>query len=371
MLYLCCRVKTGLIIGYAYEPKDVEHTVTIRCLCLDDKLGVAVRLRGKMVQKGVMPYVFMHNHIVNGLCKIDFLERADLVVKEMLEFGPRPNCATYITLIKGYCVVNGVDRALYLFSTMAYAGIMPNRVTCSILVHALCEKGLLIEAKRMFKEVLKDDDEKDIPDLVTSTIFMDSLLDPFTYNILIGARWKEGKISEACYTLGVMSNIGIMPDQITYQLVIRGLCFDGEIMLAFGVSPNIFTYNALILAQVKRENFYGACSLKEEMISKGLFPDMVTYNLLIGAACNFRPLDYALQLYHEMVKGGYEPDLITYTELVRGLCIRGKMKRAEELYHADNVQEAVQVDPVGSKFWTRKELILTPRLGSLDQDMLS
>ncbi|KAK7381242.1 hypothetical protein VNO78_33779 [Psophocarpus tetragonolobus] len=428
-----CLVKIGLTIGYACEPKYAEHTATIRCLCLDGKLGAAVRLREKMAQKGVKPDVFTHNHIVNGLCKIGLLEKADLVVREMLEFGPRPNCATYNTLIKGYCVVNGVDRALYLFSTMAYAGIMPNRVTCSILVHALCQKGLLIEAKRMLEEVLKDDDEKYIPDLVTSTIFMDSyfkhgaiiqalslwnemlqnctkvdvvaynvlingfcksqqinlaygyacemfkkglLPDAFTYNILISALCKEGKISEACYTLGVMSNMGIMPDQITYQLVIRGLCFDGEIvraknllwcmlnnlmvpkpliwnliidlygryndlnnafftrdqMLAFGVCPNVFTYNALILAQVKSENFYGACSLKKEMISKGLFPDLVTYNLLIGAACNFRRLDYALKLYHEMVKGEYEPDLITYTELVRGFCIRGKMKSAEELY---------------------------------------
>jgi len=58
------------------------------------------------------------------------------------------------------------------------------------------------------------------------------LPDAFTYNILIGALCKEGKISEACYTIGVMSNMGIMPDQITYQIVIRGFCFDGEIVRA-------------------------------------------------------------------------------------------------------------------------------------------
>ncbi|KAG5106610.1 hypothetical protein JHK82_043580 [Glycine max] len=369
-----CLVKTGLTIGYACESKYAEDTATIRRLCLDGKLEAAVWLQGKMVQKGVVPDVFTHNHIVNGLCKIGLPDKADLVVREMLEFGPRPNCATYNTLIKGYCAVNGVDRALYLFSTMAYAGILPNRVTCSILVCALCEKGLLMEAKSMLVEILKDDDEKGIPDLVTSSIFMDSyfkngaiiqalnlwnqmlqnctkvdvvaynvlingfcksqlmnlaygyacemfkkglLPDAFTYNILIGALCKEGKISEACYTIGVMSNMGIMPDQITYQIVIQDFCFDGEIvraknllwyqMLDFGVCPNVFTYNALILAQVKSGNFH-------------------------GAACNIGRPDFALQLHNEMVQRGYEPDLITYTELVRGFCIRGKMKEAEELY---------------------------------------
>ncbi|KAG4950228.1 hypothetical protein JHK86_043467 [Glycine max] len=155
-----CLVKTGLTIGYACESKYAEDTATIRRLCLDGKLEAAVWLQGKMVQKGVVPDVFTHSHIVNGLCKIGLPDKADLVVREMLEFGPCPNCATYNTLIKGYCAVNGVDRALYLFSTMAYAGILPNRVTCSILVCALCEKGLLMEAKSMLVEILKDDDEK-------------------------------------------------------------------------------------------------------------------------------------------------------------------------------------------------------------------
>ncbi|KHN27336.1 Pentatricopeptide repeat-containing protein [Glycine soja] len=308
-----CLVKTGLTIGYACESKYAEDTATIRRLCLDGKLEAAVWLQGKMVQKGVVPDVFTHNHIVNGLCKMVFRTRR--------------------------------IWALYLFSTMAYAGILPNWVTCSILVCALCEKGLLMEAKSMPVEILKDDDEKGIPDLVTSSIFMDSyfkngaiiqalnlwnqmlqnctkvdvvaynvlingfcksqlinlaygyacemfkkglLPDAFTYNILIGALCKEGKISEACYTIGVMSNMGIMPDQITYQIVIRGFCFDGEIVRA--------------------------------------------KNLLWCAGCNIGWPDFALQLHNEMVQRGYEPDLITYTELVRGFCIRGKMKEAEELY---------------------------------------
>lgn len=228
----CCRenlclVKTGLTIGYACESKYAEDTATIRRLCLDGKLGAAVWLWGKMAQKGVVSDVFTHNHIVNGLCKIGLLDKADLVVREMLEFGPRPNCATYNTLIKGYCAVNGVDRALYLFSTMTYAGILPNRVTCSILVCALCEKGLLMEAKSMLVEILKDDDEKGIPDLVTSSIFMDSY-------------FKNGAIIQALNLWNQMLQNCTKVDVVAYNVLINGFCKSQLMNLAYGYACEMF-----------------------------------------------------------------------------------------------------------------------------------
>ncbi|GAU15176.1 hypothetical protein TSUD_09140 [Trifolium subterraneum] len=103
-------------------------------------------------------------------------------------------------------------------------------------------------------------------------------------------------------------------------------------MLAYGVLPNVFTYNALILAQLKSGNIRKAYSLKEKMPASGLRPDVVTYNLLIGDACNSERLDLAWKLLDEMQRRGCEPDLITYTELIKGFCIRRRVKKAEELY---------------------------------------
>nr|XP_025624699.1 pentatricopeptide repeat-containing protein At5g24830 isoform X2 [Arachis hypogaea] len=377
--------------GCTFVYNYTEHAATIRSLCLEGKLGAAMWLRRKMVQKGLILDVFTHNHIVNGLCRTGLAEEADWLIREMLEFGPHPNSATYNTLIKAYCIVNSVDKALYLFSTMTNTGIQPNRVTCNILVHALCEKGLLKEAKRMLEEILHDN-HNDIPNLVTSTIFLDYYFkngaiiqalslwnemllkctnvdvvaynvlingfcknqqtslaygyacemikkglqpDGFTYNILIHALCKEGKTGEACYILGVMSKMGVMPDQISYKIMIRGLCFVGNIakakellsymlsnaiitkplmwniiidfygrcrdrsnafftrdqMLAFGVCPNVFTYNSLILAEVKCGNFHDACTLKEEMIIK--------VQILFSTYCKRKRLFEAFNLYQQ------------------------------------------------------------------------
>ncbi|KAJ7970477.1 Pentatricopeptide repeat [Quillaja saponaria] len=160
------------LLGLTSEDIYSKHVTIIRGLCLEVKLGAALSLRWKMMQKGVVPDVFTHNHLVNGLCKSGDMEMAALLIKEMLEMGSLPNLVTYNTFIKGYCLIDKVDKALGLFSMMANSAIMPNKVTCNILVHSLCRRGILEEAIMFLEEVLNDND-KESPDLITSTIFMD------------------------------------------------------------------------------------------------------------------------------------------------------------------------------------------------------
>ncbi|XP_020968723.1 pentatricopeptide repeat-containing protein At5g24830 isoform X7 [Arachis ipaensis] len=72
--------------GCTFVYNYTEHAATIRSLCLEGKLGAAMWLRRKMVQKGLIPDVFTHNHIVNGLCRTGLAEKADWFIREMLEF---------------------------------------------------------------------------------------------------------------------------------------------------------------------------------------------------------------------------------------------------------------------------------------------
>nr|CCW28846.1 putative glycosyl phosphatidyl inositol transamidase like protein [Arachis duranensis] len=332
--------------GCTFVYNYTEHAATIRSLCLEGKLGAAMWLRRKMVQKGLILDVFTHNHIVNGLCRTGLAEEADWLIREMLEFGPHPNSATYNTLIKAYCIVNSVDKALYLFSTMTNTGIQPNRVTCNILVHALCEKGLLKEAKRMLEEILHDN-HNDIPNLVTSTIFLDYYFkngaiiqalslwnemllkctnvdvvaynvlingfcknqqtslaygyacemikkglqpDGFTYNILIHALCKEGKTGEACYILGVMSKMGVMPDQISYKIMIRGLCFVGNIAKA----KELLSY----------------------MLSNAIITKPLMWNIIIDFYGRCRDRSNAFFTRDQMLAFGVCPNVFTYNSLI-------------------------------------------------------
>ncbi|KAI4332998.1 hypothetical protein L6164_017856 [Bauhinia variegata] len=175
-----------------------------------------------MMQNSVLPDVFTHNHLINGLCRIGLTEKADWLIREMIELGPSPNRVTYNTLIKGYCRINNIDKALYLFSTMENVGIQPNRVTCNTLVHALCNKGLLKEANKLLEEILNDDDDdENLPDLVTSTILMDGY-------------FKNGSISQGLSLWDEMLQKGTKVDVVAYNVLIYGFCMSQEINLAYG-----------------------------------------------------------------------------------------------------------------------------------------
>ncbi|KAI3468390.1 hypothetical protein Pfo_025053 [Paulownia fortunei] len=126
-----------------------------------------------MVQEFRIPDVLTHNYLLNALCKSSDLGRAEWFVREMLCQGPSPTCATYNTLMNGYCLVNKADEALDLFSTMTSHRKRPNRVSCNIPVHALCQKGLLEDARELLDKILGNDNEWETSKLITSTILMD------------------------------------------------------------------------------------------------------------------------------------------------------------------------------------------------------
>ncbi|GFP79480.1 pentatricopeptide repeat-containing protein at5g24830 [Phtheirospermum japonicum] len=103
-------------------------------------------------------------------------------------------------------------------------------------------------------------------------------------------------------------------------------------MVEFGVVPNVYTYNALIHAQIRNGNIDKAHYLKREMLLVGVLPDLVTYNLLIGAACDLGDISFELQMYDEMLRRGCKPGIISYTELLKCYCMRSEMEKAEELF---------------------------------------
>lgn len=103
-------------------------------------------------------------------------------------------------------------------------------------------------------------------------------------------------------------------------------------MTTSGVLPDIYTYNALIYALTKEGKVAEANSLKTELVLNGFLPDVVTYNLLIAAARNFGQIHIGLLLHNEMLRKGYNPDIVAYTQLIKGYCLRCETKDAEKLF---------------------------------------
>ncbi|KAB5513722.1 hypothetical protein DKX38_027628 [Salix brachista] len=305
-------VKKG-ITGCALDANCAGNEAIIKDLCLGGKLGPALWLRSKMIQKGFVPDVLTHNYMVNGLCNMRKLEKADWLIREMLDKGPSPNCATYNTFIKGYCLLDNVDKALHLFSSMANSGTKPNRVTFNTLLHALCKKDLLTEGKKLLGKIL-DDDKKAASNVITSTILMDGSI-------------KSGDMVEALGIWDSMLEESTPMDVISYNVVIHGFCLARDMKLAYsyscqmlkrGLLPDVFTYNTLVSSLCKSGRLDEACYIHDVMLRMGVAPDEVSYKLIIQGLCVCRDVDKANGYLNCMLEKSLIPEPLVWNLIIDG-----------------------------------------------------
>ncbi|MCD7450823.1 hypothetical protein HAX54_008566 [Datura stramonium] len=136
----------------------------------------------------------------------------------------------------------------------------------------------------------------------------------------------DGQLGAALSLWWNMIQNSIVPDVITHNYLINGLCKNGELEKAEWIVRDVYSYNTLVGALSRQGKTNDACyihdvmtrmgvipgqiteSLEKEMLLYGLTPDSVTYNLLIGAACNLGLIHSALQLHDKMLRKGCQPD---------------------------------------------------------------
>ncbi|PQQ02363.1 hypothetical protein Pyn_34922 [Prunus yedoensis var. nudiflora] len=103
-----------------------------------------------------------------------------------------------------------------------------------------------------------------------------------------------------------MKDQGLMPDVVTYNTLIHGLCQSGKwekaksfliCMVDSGISPDVYTFAVLISALCKEERIQEALALFEEMTGKGINPNVVIFNSLISASCKCCKWEDAAQFF--------------------------------------------------------------------------
>ncbi|XP_023737857.1 pentatricopeptide repeat-containing protein At5g24830 [Lactuca sativa] len=392
--------------NYKLKAGYSQHIDTIRNLSLEGRLGVALRLRSKMIHQGIFPDVVTHNYLINGFCKVNAFEKAEWLVTQMSLWGPSPNVATYNTLMKGYCAFGDTDKALDLISAMNYGKVKPNVITYTILVHAHCKKEKLEEARALLLELTDEYSEKTV---IASTILMDSsfkkgdtslaftlwkeilskevdvvaynvvihgsslrydlilaykyinqmlkigfLPDNFTYNTLINTLCKMKRIDEAVYLYKVMSKMGVTPDKITYNILIQGLCRLENVvtahellnsMLEKSMIPPLLTWNLVIGGYGRHGDKQNTLHIMNQMMEYGVLPNVFTYNALIHMFIKRREISKAHLVMKEMISSGPLPDTVTYNLLVGAESEFGHLYSAEQI-HDDMLERGYEPDVI-------------------------
>ncbi|XBJ07331.1 hypothetical protein VPH35_012876 [Triticum aestivum] len=140
-----------------------------------------------------------------------------------------------------------------------------------------------------------------------------------------------------------MSELGCVPDAISYNTVLKSLCDNGmsqrglELLQLVagkggGCFPDVVAYSTVIHGFFQEGEAGKACSLFHEMMQQGIVPSVVTYSSIIDALCKARAMDRAELVLRQMVANGAQPDTVTYNCMINGYATSGRLKESAKMF---------------------------------------
>ncbi|CAK8535682.1 unnamed protein product [Lathyrus sativus] len=199
--------------------------------------------------------VYSVNIAVKAFCENEKLQEAYLFMLDCENNkGVKPDVVTYTTLISAFYEVKSWEIGNGLWNRMVLKGCMPNLHTFNVRIQFL---------------------------------------------VTVRRAW------DAKALMGLMQRVGVMPDEVTLVLVIKGFFLAGYPEMAMRVfstlnrkgyktSANI--YQTMIHYLCKREDFVQAYTMCEDSMRKNWFPNVGTIFMLLEGLKRFGEIDKAKEI---------------------------------------------------------------------------
>jgi len=143
--------------------------------------------------------------LIAALCRENHVNAALAILEKMVIADCAPRLLTYRPLIQVYCQNNQMHKAQEVFEIMKDS---PQDSICyNLVLTVLCDKKQFAEATK----------------LLQSMVNTGCTLNAYTYNIMIRAACKAGKIQGALQLFDRMKEEGIKPMHLTYMNLLDGL----------------------------------------------------------------------------------------------------------------------------------------------------
>lgn len=253
------------------------------------------------------------------------IETFEIAIKAFAEAKERRKAVGIFELMKKYKFKIGAETINCLLDSLGKAKLgkeaqvlfdrlkerfTPNIHTYTVLLNGWCRVKNLLEAGRVWNEII---DTGFKPDIVAHNTMIDGLL-------------KSKKRSEAIKMFEVMKSNGPKPNVRTYTILIRDFCKQTKMreaveyleeMINSGFEPDAAVYTCLMTGFGNKKEMDKVYALLKEMKNRGCPPDSQTYNALIKLMTNRKMPDDAVRIYKKMIKNGFEPTIHTYNMLMK------------------------------------------------------
>lgn len=171
---------------------------------------------------GIKLDAFSFNIVIKAFCEMGLLEKAFLVMVEMDKWGVAPDVFTYTTLIEASYKSYQSEIANGLWSRMVLKGCLPNIATYNVRIQFLVNKGRTWDANKLLDFMRRRKRFPEFPDEVT-------------YNLVIKGFFKMGNLKMAMAVYSAFRSEGYKPNQKIYQTLIHYLCEAREFEMAYNM----------------------------------------------------------------------------------------------------------------------------------------
>ncbi|KAJ6735467.1 PENTATRICOPEPTIDE REPEAT-CONTAINING PROTEIN 1 MITOCHONDRIAL, partial [Salix purpurea] len=277
------------LIARGIEPDSNIVNSMVICLAKLGKLDDAVKLFDRLI--GSEDCVLSNaacTMILEGFYEQDkFLEAFDYFVR-ISDANVKLGMWIYNVLINGLCHQGYVGEAIQVFDIKCKnTGLPPTLHKFKTLFFGLCKKGWLVEAELVFEEM-------EVQGFFVDKVMYTSLMNAHGKNKKMKMAMRMGLFDKAWVPWNPMSDLGIQPNEVTYNLMIWYYCKQGKLDCAFDYfvrisDPNVklgmWIYNVLINGSwSSRKGWLVEAELVfEEMEVQGFFVDKVMYTSLMNA----------------------------------------------------------------------------------------
>nr|UPT49153.1 pentatricopeptide repeat protein AaPPR698 [Agave angustifolia] len=161
--------------------------------------------------------------------------------------------------------------------------------------------------------------------------------DILTYNVIMRAKYRLGKLDQFHRLLEEMGKNGFAPDLHTFNLLLHVLGKADkpyaalellEYMALVGCHPSVLHFTTLIDGLGRAGNLDACKYFFDMMVKKDCKPDVVCYTVMIAGYVAAGEFEKAHELFDDMLIKGQMPNVFTYNSMIRGLCVTGKFDEA-------------------------------------------
>ncbi|CAN4085154.1 unnamed protein product [Withania somnifera] len=161
-----------------------------------------------------------------------------------------------------------------------------------------------------------------------------------TFNPIINALTKKQEFDQTWGVMEVIKSCQITPDLTTYNFLLTGYCFAGNVASAASVlakmeeedlGADTRTYDALVLGACRAGKLDAALAVVRRMLDDGVSPLYCTYAHIIGAFLKYNYYEQAVEFVRSYAGIDTKLDAENFGVLATRLITRSKFKEAKEL----------------------------------------